>query len=964
MFKSLLGLGGAKASSPAARVKAMIGQACPRNPKEPYVTVMQRQMEALSSEERGALYDSVESWWEEAWAYALPIPAQYTVSTATGLLYRLLDEITDQAHTSVERARLYLYRAAHGLPGGDYYTARVGEWVLGRIAQAGVILDVPGDRELLETVEALVVLHMQRPHLYKASRTYLSLIAGRAPPTAAEDRSTSEAVLSRALAWAGELDAWRDRLLASTPDGRPPINFYNTTVGEIRGLDPPEGVETLLAHAQPDPLHPPLAASTPIMWPFGRHALDPAYRFPNLEWLADRAQAWRAWKALYPLEVDEPELAPPAQGSDLERLWNAASSAQGARPSAKWLKSIEALTREVGVDRTRSLLVETLQDLRTPQLLRKAQAAWRAPSEYEFLLQRVAPTPAMHPATTIARAARYESHMLWLHGDRAVTEASLPPPPLGATESDVAFAKGAAWMLAAWPDDEVVDVLEGVAQSMLVKIASEHYGPRYRSLAVANACVWALGQIGSVRAVTALGRIKRAVRDERLAALIDKAMTEAAEVAGLPVADLEELATLTCGLEEPGRVERVLGDYVITLAVEAGRARLSFATVAGKALKSQPAALKGDEAATEEIKALKQAAAEIDKTLPLLKQRLEDSYLSGRVWSWDDWRSRWLDHPLAGALSRRLVWRLEDADRTRQVAWDGEVLRDRHGVVVDEVPEAIVRLWHPLMSQDDEIAFWRGFLMERRIVQPFAQAHRQLYPLTPAERETEFYSNRFAAHILRQHQYMTLAKSRGWSARHRISADTPNDDPTYKLLPAHGLYAQWWIASPQDDEPPVTESQAFIYVHSDRVVFGRLTETGHRANEVALETVDPLVFSEIMREVDLCVAVASIGNDPTWVDGGRDAAAPNDWRRRANDYWAAHANAPPDVGSKARAEVLAQILPSLAFADRFSLDGQALRVQGKLSAYRHPPGLGEHHDGPVRPLSLHRAGRPGRGRGR
>lgn len=48
---------------------------------------------------------------------------------------------------------------------------------------------------------------------------------------------------------------------------------------------------------------------------------------------------------------------------------------------------------------------------------------------------------------------------------------------------------------------------------------------------------------------------------------------------------------------------------------------------------------------------------------------------------------------------------------------------------------------------------------------------------------------------------------------------------------------------------------------------------GQRVDEIALETVDPLVFSEIMREVDLCVAVASIGNDLTWADGGRRRGA-------------------------------------------------------------------------------------------
>ena len=39
----------------------------------------------------------------------------------------------------------------------------------------------------------------------------------------------------------------------------------------------------------------------------------------------------------------------------------------------------------------------------------------------------------------------------------------------------------------------------------------------------------------------------------------------------------------------------------------------------------------------------------------------------------------------------------------------------------------------------------------------------------------------------------------------------------------------------------------------------------------------PLAFSEVMRDVDLFVGVASVGNDPTWADGGPDG--------RYRDYW-------------------------------------------------------------------------------
>ena len=50
---------------------------------------------------------------------------------------------------------------------------------------------------------------------------------------------------------------------------------------------------------------------------------------------------------------------------------------------------------------------------------------------------------------------------------------------------------------------------------------------------------------------------------------------------------------------------------------------------------------------------------------------------------------------------------------------------------------------------------------------------------------------------------------------------------------------------------------------------------------LSLETIPPRVFSELMRDVDLLVGVASIGNDPTWVDGGADAEHPSQWRRTA-----------------------------------------------------------------------------------
>jgi hypothetical protein len=46
------------------------------------------------------------------------------------------------------------------------------------------------------------------------------------------------------------------------------------------------------------------------------------------------------------------------------------------------------------------------------------------------------------------------------------------------------------------------------------------------------------------------------------------------------------------------------------------------------------------------------------------------------------------------------------------------------------------------------------------------------------------------------------------------------------------------------------------------------TQTRGVNEAIALEQIPAVVFSEVLRDVDLFVGVASVGNDPTWVNGG------------------------------------------------------------------------------------------------
>jgi hypothetical protein len=54
----------------------------------------------------------------------------------------------------------------------------------------------------------------------------------------------------------------------------------------------------------------------------------------------------------------------------------------------------------------------------------------------------------------------------------------------------------------------------------------------------------------------------------------------------------------------------------------------------------------------------------------------------------------------------------------------------------DHAPPANA-LKHPIAASESEISEWRKWLIDNQITQPFKQAHREIYVLTNAERETD-----------------------------------------------------------------------------------------------------------------------------------------------------------------------------------------------------------------------------------
>ncbi|MFK0043301.1 DUF4132 domain-containing protein [Streptomyces sp. NPDC090741] len=568
-------------------------------------------------------------------------------------------------------------------------------------------------------------------------------------------------------------------------------------------------------------------------------------------------------------------------------------TATAAKPTAKWEKTGRALVKEAGEDEVRERLLGWLRLV-------------GAPRTHTLDEDRYGPNPNDTYDGYNANALR---GLAWLLS-------FLPPHP------DTARALGA------------------LVETSLRKVAG--LGPRGPK--VANAGVTALSRIDSEAALAELARLATRVTFKGTLKMLDSALEARAVALGLSREEIEELAVPAYGLTGVGRAEYALGGTTALVEVRGAKAALSWRSAAGKAVKSVPAAVRRDHA--EELKELKAAVKDIDKMLGAQAERLDRQFLARRTWPYGKWRERYVDHPLVGTLARRLLWAV---DGTPVGFADGE-LRTLAGTPVTEGAE--VTLWHPIDREPAEVAAWRDWLERHGITQPFKQAHREVYPLTDAELRTGTYSNRFAAHYLRQHQFHSLAAVRGWRNKLRLAVDD-SAPPAVRELPQWGLRAEYWIEGDGGDDHDyndITDSGSFLRLRTDQVRFypiGAPENLAHtcggeytmwlRGGEapvdpVPLTEVPALVLSEVLRDVDLFVGVASVGNDPTWQDGGPEG--------RFHDYWNAYGFGDLSQTAETRRLLLERLVPRLAIADRCRIEGRFLHVRGELRAYRIHLGSG------------------------
>jgi len=501
--------------------------------------------------------------------------------------------------------------------------------------------------------------------------------------------------------------------------------------------------------------------------------------------------------------------------------------------------------------------------------------------------------------------------------------------------------KGLLWSTAALATEEpdLARAIGKACMSAYKKVPG--IGPR--SVKVGNACVWALGELKGLHGVGQLALLRVRVRFQTAQKGIVKALEATAARVGISAGELEEMGVPTYGLDRVGERREQLGDFTAILkVVSTSSTTLTWLRADGKPQKSVPQAVKDSHA--DALKDLKAAAKDIQRMVPAQRDRIDGLFLAQRTWPFDKWRQNYLDHPLVGTLARRILWTFTDDSGSRTaIHHEGRFVDHGDTEVAGIGKECEVSLWHPLDADKDDVVAWRAWFARHEVQQPFKQAHREVYLLTDAERTTDIYSNRYAAHILKQHQFNALCAVRGWRNTLRLAVDDSYEPPTL-LLPRWSLRAEYWVEGVGEDW---NESGVYLYLATDQVRFydidaqqrtahaggGGYELTGSQDEQARkLETIPPIVLSEVLRDVDLFVGVASLGNDPNWQDGGPDGLH--------RDYWTDYAFGKLSESAKTRRTVLQELVPRLKIADQCSLEERFLVVKGTRRTYRIHLGSG------------------------
>ncbi|ERJ13286.1 DUF4132 domain-containing protein [Haloplasma contractile] len=280
-----------------------------------------------------------------------------------------------------------------------------------------------------------------------------------------------------------------------------------------------------------------------------------------------------------------------------------------------------------------------------------------------------------------------------------------------------------------------------------------------------------------------------------------------------------------------------IDDYTLQLDVDGTGMATIHIEKSGKTLKSVPRKLNKN----DEVKALKTIQKSLKDQFNRAKHTLETSMENQIKFSGQELLNL-SRNPVLFPLIKNLVFKVNGYLGFYQK----DTSLDCLGTKVKTSKDNEFVIAHPVdLFESGEWEKFQSYLYEAKIVQPFKQIFRELYTLTEDELEEQTVSRRYAGHQVQPNKALALLKNRLWTANHQEGLQKVfyNENIRVNLY----AYADWF--SPADIEAPTIEEIEFV----DRKT----------TQPIKLTEISKVIFSEVMRDLDLVVSVAHVGGvDP------------------------------------------------------------------------------------------------------
>ncbi|WP_336008108.1 DUF4132 domain-containing protein [Fusobacterium polymorphum] len=257
---------------------------------------------------------------------------------------------------------------------------------------------------------------------------------------------------------------------------------------------------------------------------------------------------------------------------------------------------------------------------------------------------------------------------------------------------------------------------------------------------------------------------------------------------------------------------------------------------AGKELKSLPTKLKKD----KYIEAIKEVHKNLKEQYRRSRKMLEEAMEDGIEFYGYEIENL-MTNPVIAPILKSLIFKMGN-DLGYYVDKKLKSAKKKSVAVKDD---SLLKIAHCFdLFESGEWATYQKDIFDRELKQPFKQVFRELYVKTVDEKGRDK-SLRYAGHQVQPAKTVALLKTRRWI----IDGQEGLEKVYYKknIIAKIFALADWF--SPADIEAPTLEEVQFF----DRKTF----------KPILINDVPDLIFTEVMRDLDLVVSVAHIGDvDP------------------------------------------------------------------------------------------------------